>query len=139
MRRTIRLTETDLHRVIKESVKLVLSENNYKPYKPIPKNIKIGIQVMCREIPDSVISDEKVVEGCNEYGRGFYANGFEFAVMTDDERRLSDFFSRIKAMGFFISGPASEFKDLEKEGFYTCTFAYAPTEADRWQEKLGTI
>ena len=129
MKRTIRLRESELRHMISESIKVALSENHYRP---IPKNIKRDIQIMCKEIPNSIISVEKVVEGCNEYGSGFYANGFDFAVLIDDERTLSDFFSRIKALGFYITDLSDEFRDLEEEGFYTCTFAYAPIESDRW-------
>lgn len=124
----IRINELDLYKMVTELIKMALSESYYRP---IPKNIKRNIQLMCREIPHSVISDEKVVEGCNEYGRGFYANGFDFAVLIDDEKKLSKFFSRIQAMGFFVSDMSNEFKDLEEEGFDTYTFAYVPTEVDR--------
>ena len=59
----IRINESDLYKMVTESIKMALSESYYRP---IPKSIKRNIQLMCREIPHSVISDEKVVEGCNE-------------------------------------------------------------------------
>lgn len=38
MKRTIRLTESDLHRIVMESVKHVLSESNYEDYNDWAKN-----------------------------------------------------------------------------------------------------
>lgn len=42
MKKIIRLTESDLHRIVRESVKRVLKEDmiNEYPYSPYPKNSK---------------------------------------------------------------------------------------------------
>lgn len=128
MKRKIRLTESDLHRIVKESVNKVLNEMTFISTK-IPKRIKRNVELMCnnfKQYGDYMFSGEKNVEICTKYGNGVYAVGYEFAArpFPGQEDKLKELINRIKTMGFEVNDYSEKYIDLEDEGFDVFTFGY---------------
>ena len=128
MKRTIKLNESDLHRIIKEYVNKILKEMTSISTK-IPNNIKRNVELMCdnfKQYGDCILSDEKTVEICTKYGHGVNAVGYEFAAMPfpNQENKLKELINNIKTMGFEVNDYSKEYSNLENEGFYVFTFGY---------------
>ena len=122
------ILKSDLHKLIKECVEKVIKEATFISTS-LPNQVKRNVELICnnfKQYGDCILSDEKQVTICTQYGNDVHAVGYEFAVMPfpNQESKLKSLIDDIKSMGFEVNEYSQEYRELENEGFYVFTFGY---------------
>ena len=141
-KKLIRLTEQDLHKIVKESVNKILNESHSKytfihddsivDPPNIPKSLSRKVKLLLQNIPNLLLSDEKLVEICSEEGGSFNCVGFEFAV-PEITNEIQNALTKIRSWGFTINDGdfcSNEFGSLYDSGYETYILGFTPKGGD---------